>query len=433
MVEGVALLLQGRSEDLKKSLLSEMQKAAEELRFEEAARIRDRLAAVERTLEAQYVSFFHLKDQDVIAIVAGENHLFAVEVLSFRKGKLLSGDSFLFRNPALEEEEILASCVKQYYTSAAYVPKEVLISKPIEQPELIEGWLSELRGNRVIVRVPVRGEGTRLMQLALKNAHDALLREKHRDTVDKVLDRIAAKLHLAKPPRLIEGYDISNIAGSEPVGVKVCFKEGRPDKTLYRAYKMEGFSDQDDPGMILQTVSRRIGHADEEPLPDLLLIDGGKSQLNAAAEALKPLAPDRMPALAGIAKAREEGDEERFYLLNRKNPVIFPRGDSGLMLLMRVRDEAHRFAHTFHTNRRAKAVLRSELDDVPGIGPKKRTALLKAFGSLKNLLSSQDQDIAAIPGITAQDVERIRNRFPENSDQREDAEANARSPLFENR
>ncbi len=229
--------------------------------------------------------------------------------------------------------------------------------------------------------------------------------------MDKALDRVAAKLHLPKPPRLIEGYDISNIAGSEPVGVKVCFKEGRPDKTLYRAYKMEGFPDQDDPGMILQTVSRRIGHADEEPLPDLLLIDGGKSQLNAAAEALKPLAPDRMPALVGIAKAREEGDEERFYLLNRKNPVIFPRGDSGLMLLMRVRDEAHRFAHTFHTNRRAKAVLRSELDDVPGIGPTKRTALLKAFGSLKKLLAAEDRDIAAIPGITARDVERIRNRF----------------------
>ncbi len=179
MVEGVVLLLLGRSEELKKSLVTEMQKAAEELRFEEAARIRDRLASVERTLEAQHVSFFHLKDQDVIAIVAGENSLYAVEVLSFRKGNLLSGDSFLFRNPALEEEEILASCVKQYYTSAAYVPKEVLISKPIEQPELIEGWLSELRGNRVIVRVPVRGEGTRLMQLALKNAHDALLREKY--------------------------------------------------------------------------------------------------------------------------------------------------------------------------------------------------------------------------------------------------------------
>lgn len=411
MVNAVILLLQGRSEELKKNLLADMHKASEELRFEDAARIRDRLASIERTLEAQHVSFFHLKDQDVIAIVSGEDHLFAVEVLSFRKGKLLSGESFLFRNPALEEEEILASCVKQYYTSAAYVPKEVLISKPIEQPDVIEAWLSELRGSRVIVRVPVRGEGTHLLQLALKNAHNALLKEKHRDTMDKALERVAGKLHLAKPPRLIEGYDISNSAGSEPVGVKVCFRDGRPDKSLYRAYKMQGFSDQDDPGMILQTVARRIGHSDEEPLPDLLLIDGGKSQLNAAAEALKPLPEDRRPALAGIAKAREEGDEERFYLLNRKNPVLFPKGDSGLMLLMRVRDEAHRFAHGFHTRTRVQAVVRSELDDVPGIGPAKRTALLKAFGSVKNMLAASDREIVAVPGINERDVERIRRRF----------------------
>jgi len=411
MVNAVILLLQGRSEDLKKSLVADMHKASEELRFEEAARIRDRLASIERTLEAQHVSFFHLKDQDVIAIVSGENNLFAVEVLSFRKGKLLSGESFLFSNQALEEEEILASCVKQYYTSAAYVPKEVLVSKPIEQPELIEVWLSELRGSRVIVRVPQRGEGTRLLQLALKNAHNALLKEKHRDTLDKALERVAAKLHLNRPPRLIEGYDISNMAGSEPVGVKVCFRDGRPDKSLYRAYKMQGFADQDDPGMILQTVARRIGHADEEPLPDLLLIDGGKSQLNAAAEALKPLPADRVPALAGIAKAREEGDEERFYLPNRKNPVLFPKGDSGLMLLMRVRDEAHRFAHAFHTRTRAQAVVRSELDDVPGIGQAKRTALLKAFGSVKNMLAASDGEIEAVPGINAKDVERIRKRF----------------------
>jgi excinuclease ABC subunit C len=411
MVDAVALLLQGRSEDLVKSLKHEMHKAAEELRFEEAARVRDRLTAVERTLEAQHVSFFHLKDQDVIAVVSGDGNIFAVEVLSFRKGNLLSGESFLLRNPALDEEEILASSLKQYYVSAAFVPKEVLISRPIEQPELIEAWLSELRGGKVILRVPVRGQGTRLMQLALKNAHDALLREKLKDTVEKTLQRVAAKLHLSRVPQMIEGYDISNFAGSEPVGVKVCFRDGRPDKALYRYYKMEGFSDQDDPAMILQTISRRLAHSDDEPLPDLFLIDGGKSQLNAASEALKVAPAGATFAVAGIAKAREEGDQERFFLPNRKNPVVFPRGDPGLMLLMRVRDEAHRFAHAFHTNRRAKAVIRSTLDDVPGIGPSKRAALLKTFGSVKDLLSATDAEIAATPGITATDVEQIRNHF----------------------
>jgi excinuclease ABC subunit C len=411
MVQDVSLLLQGRNEDLVRSLEREMRNAAENLRFEEAARIRDRLTAVQRTLEAQNVSFFHLKDQDVVAILAAENDLYVVEVLSFRKGNLLSGDSFVFRNPALEEEEVMAASVKQYYGSGAFVPKEVLISRPIDQPELIESWLTELRGNRVVIRVPARGQGAKLMQLALKNAHDALLREKQKDSVDRSLERIAAKLHLPHSPGLIEGYDISNISGTDPVGVKVCFRDGRPDKSLYRQYKMRGFSDQDDPGMIGQTIVRRVAHRDKEPLPDLFLIDGGKSQLNAAWAALQEVLGKETPAVAGIAKARGEDEEERFFLPNRKNPVVFPRNDSGLMLLMRIRDEAHRFAHSLHTKRRSKTLIRSELDDIPGIGPKKRAALLKAFGSVKAMLRAPDETVAEVPGITNKDVERIRAHF----------------------
>jgi excinuclease ABC subunit C len=239
------------------------------------------------------------------------------------------------------------------------------------------------------------------------------LREKLRDTVDKAIGKIAARLKLPHPPRVIEGYDISNFAGSEPVGVKVCFRDGKPDKSQYRYYKMQGFTDQDDPAMIMQTLTRRLGHVDEEPLPDLFLIDGGKSQLNAATEALKEAPGEKIPPVAGIAKAREEGEEERFFLPNRKNPVVFPKGDPGLMLLMRVRDEAHRFAHAFHTNRRTKAVIRSTLDDVPGIGPAKRAVLLKAFGSVKDLLAASDEAIAATPGITVKDVEEIRSHFRE--------------------
>ena len=302
-------------------------------------------------------------------------------------------------NPALDAEEVLASSIKQYYGSAAFVPKEVLVSRPIEQPQLIEAWLSEMRGNKVTVRVPLRGQGERLMHLALKNAEDALLREAQKDSVEKSLERIASKLHLPSPPRLIEGYDISNISGSQPVGVKVSFKDGAPEKSGYRKYKIQGFPDQDDPGMIHQTITRRVSHRDQEPLPDLFLIDGGKSQLNAASQALRENPGDGTAAIAAIAKARAEGEEERFYLPNRKNPVVFPRGDSGLMLLMRVRDEAHRFAHTFHTKSRTKAVISSALDQIPGIGPKKRQALLRAFGSVRKLLAATDEDIAAVAGI----------------------------------
>jgi len=411
MVKGAVLLLQGRGEDLLRSLRQEMALAAQELRFEEAARIRDRLAAVERSVETQNVSFFHLKDQDVIGVVAGEANLFSVAVLSFRKGKLLSTESFVIHNAALEEQEVLDSCIKQYYGSGAFVPKEVLISRSIDQPELIEAWLSELRGNKVVVRVPARGQGHRSISLALKNAQSALLREVHKDTVEKALERIAAKLHLPGPPILIEGYDISNIAGAEPVGVKVLFRNGRPDKTGYRQFKMRGFPDQDDPGMIHQTVTRRLGHKDEDPLPDLLLIDGGKAQLNAAVEALKQELGKEAPACASIAKPQGEGGLDSFYLLNRKNPVLFHPGDPGLMLLMRVRDEAHRFVHKTHIRRHTKAVIRSALDQVPGIGPKKRQALLTAFGSVKELLSASDEALAAVPGIGRRDVERIRNHL----------------------
>ncbi len=411
MVDQVILLLQGRSEDLLRKLRTQMETAARELRFEEAARVRDRLASVERTLEAQNVSFFHLKDQDVFALLEHEDSLFVVEVLSFRKGNLLSEESFIIRNPALEAEQVLSSAVKQYYAAGTFVPKEILVSRPIDQPEPIEAWLSELRGSKVALKMPQRGQGTRLIMLAIKNAHAALLREKHKITAEASLESIASRLHLSGPPRLIEAYDISNISGSLPVGVKIAFRDGQPDKSGYRKYKMRGFEDQDDPGMIYQTISRRVKHREEESLPDLFLIDGGKSQLNAAEIALKENLGSVYPALAAIAKGRAEGEEDRIYTPNRKNPVQFPRGDSGLMLLMRARDEAHRFAHAFHTKSRKADVIRSELDAVPGIGPKKRTALLKAFASVNDLLAASDEQITAVPGINSTDLIRIREFF----------------------
>lgn len=408
MVKEVILLLQGKSEDLIKSLKYHMDQAAKNLRFEEAARIRDRIHSIERTLEAQNVSFFHLKDLDVVGLVSEEPHLFAVAVLSFRKGNLLSKETFVIRNPALDAEEVLASSIKQYYGSGGFVPKEVLVSRLIEDPEPTEAWLSDLRGSKVTIRVPSRGQGARLMSLALKNAHDAMLREMHKDTVADALVRIAAKLHLPGPPRIIEGYDISNISGSEPTGVKVSFKEGKPDKTAYRTYNMRDFSNQDDPGMIHQTLSRRVSHKDDDPLPDLFLIDGGKSQLNAAVAALRDRLGASAPPVIGIAKARAEGEEERLYVFNRKNPVIFPKGDPGLMLLMRVRDESHRFAHATHTRRRRKTVIRSSLDAIPGIGPKKRQALLAAFGSVKSLRAASNDDIAQVKGIAQRDIQNLR-------------------------
>ncbi len=427
MVKAVTLLLQGKSADLVRDLQEEMKKASQELRFEEAARIRDSIASVNRTLEVQNVAFFHLKDQDVMGLYKGESEDYVVQVISFRMGKLLSEDSFFLGKVDLDTEEVMTSAVKQYYGSGAFVPKEILVSHPIEDPDLIETWLAELRGNKVSIRVPVRGQGSRLMALALKNAHSSYLRRAVPDTAEVSLQKIAERLGLPGPPRLIEGYDISNVAGTEPVGVKIAFKDGKPYKTVYRKYKMKGFSDQDDPGMIHQTMTRRLGRRASDPLPDLFLIDGGKSQLNAAVAALKETLGSEAPPVAAIAKARKEGEIDRIFVPNRKNHMNFPKGDPGLMLLMRVRDESHRFVHTFHSDSRHKAVIRSVLEDVPGIGTKKRDALLTKFGSLRGILNASDEDISQIKGVNGTDIERIREHF-KNMEPREKADVLSTEP-----
>ena len=411
MVEGVTLLLRGKSKDLIRNLEKEMKRSSEQMRFEEAARIRDRIAAIRRTLEIQNVSFFHLKDQDVVGLVSGEGDIYVVQILSFRRGKLLSEDSFRFRNKALDVSEIMSSAVKQYYSDGTFVPREILLSEEIDNIELIQIWLSELRGSKVVVKVPTRGQGTSLIALALKNAHNTLLREQRNDSIEKALIRIANKLGLSEPPELVEGYDISNVAGSDPVGVKIAFRDGTKDKSCYRTFKMKGFDNQDDPGMIYQTLVRRLSRAQEDPLPDLFLIDGGKSQLNAAVTALQENLGKSFPTIAAIAKGRNQGEQDRIYLPNRKNPLKFTQGDPALMMLMQVRDESHRFAHSFHTKSRKKAVIRSELDNVQGIGLKKREALLKTFGSVDRILAASDNEIMKINGIGQKDVDRIRKHF----------------------
>jgi excinuclease ABC subunit C len=431
MVEAVTLLLSGKADDLLYTMQREMEKASRELRFEEAARIRDRISSVQRTLERQNVSFFHLKDQDVIGLIQSDKERFVIEALSFRQGNLLSADSHFFTNPALGPEEVLASFIKQYYSAGAFVPKEILISHPIENMELIRDWLSDLRRARVEVRVPARGQGARLMALALKNANAAMMREKQKDAMENVAQRIRAKLHLPLIPSVIEGYDISNLAGSDPIGVKISFKDGKPHKPAYRVFKMRGFQDQDDPGMIHQTISRRINHREDDPLPDLFLIDGGKSQLNAAAKALSETLGQSAPPVASIAKARKENAQDRIFIVNRKNPINFPQGDPGLMLLMRVRDESHRFAHTAHSKTHGRAVIRSTLDDLPGIGPKKREALLRAFGSLKGLLEAPDERILEVRGVNRKDLKTIRAYFTNTKgDAVEDPEKDPDAPIF---
>jgi len=408
MVESATLFLQGRGDELIKQLKSNMQDAAVNLHFEEAARIRDLLSAVERTIETQNVSFFHQKDQDAICIIQPDPAMYVMTVLSFRKGNLLSQESFVIRNQALDTQEVLSSGIRQYYHGASRYPQEVIISQQIDQQELVESWLSGLRGTRVSIRVALRGQGFRLIALAKKNAHNAYLREMQKNLEGEVLARIAAKFGLRRVPEIIELYDISNTSGAKPVGVKVSFVQGRPVKSRYRRYQIRGFTDQNDPAMMYQVLTRRMAHCETDPPPDLVVVDGGKAQLNAAMKALEAVSETKEVSAAGIAKARNEGELDCFYLPGRKNPVLFQRGDPALLALMRMRDEAHRFAHAYHSKLRDSSSTASWLDTVPGIGPKKKKALLKAFGSVKGLLGAEDSEILKVPGVGNKDLERIR-------------------------
>ena len=411
MVENVSLFLEGKNEELTKALKREMEHASEDLRFEEAARIRDRLHAVDRTLQKQNVSFFHFKDQDVFAVLEEPDDTYVIEILSFRKGNLLAEESFIIRNSTIDKHEVLNSSIKQFYYNATSVPAEIIVQKNLERQEIIESWLSDLRGSKVSIRVGIRGPRARLIELALKNARVSLEREKQKKSTENALDPLAAKLRLDTSLNLIECYDISNISGVEPVGVKVAFLDGKPLKSAYRKFKIRDFKDQNDPGMINQVISRRVSHSEEDILGDLLVIDGGKSQLNAAVAALKDLAPESRPPVISIAKGRAPGESDKIYAYNRKNPLSLPNGDVSLLAIMKIRDESHRYAHSFHTKRRTKSVIRSNLDDVTGIGQKKRTLLLNTFGSLKGVLQATDKQLEDVSGITSRDVLKIREYF----------------------
>ncbi len=411
MVNSITLLLDGKSAEFTKFLEQQMEEASKDLRFEEAARLRDRLASVKRTLEMQSVSFFHLKDQDVIALVPGEDDTYSVSALSFRKGNLIAEESFVFKSPTLENEEILTAAIKQFYHTGAFIPRDILVSHTVEQTDLLEAWLSEIRGSKVTIRVPQRGDGMRLMRLALKNSENALLRDRQKDSMKKLLERIAMKINFRSTLNSIECYDISNLAGSEPVGAKVSFLEGKPNKSAYRKYRIRDFQDQDDPGMIHQTISRRIERLDKDPLPDLMLIDGGKSQLNAAVAALDKSPLTRKVPVISIAKAVDDEDTDRIYVPNRKNHVNFKKGDPALLLLMRIRDEAHRFVLSFHKESRKKSVIKSLLDQVTGIGPQKRKALLISFGSVKGIIEATDSRLREVAGFSEVEIRRVQTEL----------------------
>lgn len=398
MIDQLVLFLQGNTREAERRLKDQMGEAVKALDFERAVRLRDQLSAIKKLKEQQRVARAEGPDEDVLALGA---YLDEVCVLLFRVrgGKLVAEEHyFLSGAEGLSAGEVLGSFIKQYYHSGREIPATILVSEALLEVGLLAEWLSRLRGSRVVIRVPKRGRGRELLKLALENA--ILNAEQRTKRALKSQERGRARvlelqqaLELARAPRMLECVDISHFGGQETVGSLVSFSNGQPDKKGYRRYKISGNTAGDDYAAVQEVVRRRISQAGGTPLPDLLVIDGGRGQLHAAEEVLRE-AGCREVALVALAK-----EEEQIFRAGRLAPLSLSRSHPGLHLLQQARDEAHRFAHAYQeTLRRRKAKL-SILNAVPGIGKKRRNALLKNFGSLARLREAGPEELAAVPGM----------------------------------
>jgi excinuclease ABC subunit C len=478
-VEEVALFLEGKADELQSQLTARMNDASSKLHFERAAQLRDQRRAIERSLEKQRSVLADTADLDVLGFYR-EGGLLEVQLLFFRGGRLSGGRSFSFKKQEFPTDELVMSFLDQYYESGALIPKEVLLPIALPDAEAREALLSERKGERVRIQVPERGEKARLLEMAAENARHNFEEQKRTEkSAFDHLQRLQTRLRLPRLPRRIEGFDISTFQGQLTVGSQVVFTDGEPDKSGYRLFKVRGDATGDDFAAMFQVLTRRLKRGiEEKSLPDLLVVDGGKGQLNVARAALREagLSLSDVP-LAGLAKSRVLEDEERFaarqgfrladawaekagpepevpqiedavaraaegatayveppeppsrpgrsrkkgrfrkdeierspervFLPGQKNPLVLRQNTGELFLLARLRDEAHRFAITYHRKLRRERNFRSVLEQVPGIGEKRKRAMLAHFGSLKRIRASTPEEIAQVEGFNLQLAERV--------------------------
>lgn len=405
-VQEAVLFLEGKATELVSRLKLRMQEAARALRFEEAARLRDQLIAIERSLERQKVAEVDPVDRDVFALHREGDRLL-LYVLYLREGRITGGQAFPFSGQEFPSEELLPSFVNLYYAQDNFVPGEVLLPVELEGAEALEELLSEKRGQRVRVLVPRRGAKVELLALAQKNAEQAFVdRQRTREESLAILERLQQKLHLVRRPRRMECFDISHFQGSAVVASQVAITDGELDKARYRRFRVKTVDGNDDFAAMYEIVSRRArrGLADGD-LPDLLVIDGGKGQLASALAALKDAGVEGLDVV-GLAKARDlevtdEGatrSEERVFVPGRKDPIVLPQRSAELFLLTRLRDEAHRFAITYQQRVLRRRNLHSQLEDIPGVGEGRRKALLRHFGSVKRVREADIEALAEVVG-----------------------------------
>jgi len=406
IVKQVRHFLEGRDRELLDELRAGMEAAAEREDFEEAARLRDRMFKIERTLERQRITQTASVDQDVIGI-ARLGAAVDLQLLFVRGGLLIGRKDFFWPNAAdTSDDELVLAAVEQFYNKDGQPPAELLVPVDIPDVGLIARWLSEKRGEAVKVLVPERGTKHQLVKLAEENAASSAADHLRDEAIDRQAGEELRRLfRLDRVPRRIEGFDISNTMGAQSVASMVVWEEGRMKKADYRKFKIATVTGANDFASIREAVSRRYGGMEDLARPDLVLIDGGLGQLAAAIEGLKEVGEERLPVI-GLAKARGEKDE-RVYLAGRKNPVPLKGQSPATHLLQRIRDEAHRFAVSFHRTLRGKALLSSKLDQIIGIGEIRRARLLKRFGSVERVAAASD-DALRESGIDERTVAELR-------------------------
>jgi len=405
IVKELTLFLEGRAGDVVALLTEQMERAVDGLRFEEAAFLRDRIADIEKIGRRQRVLTARLVDRDVVAVARHEGYAVA-SVVRVRGGKLIACENCpLELGPRTNDEEVMETFLKQFYSlSRGSLPNEILLDSDPPDREAIEKWLGEGASRRVRISAPSRGEKRLLVDFARDNARQALKRTFESRRVPDSVVELGEALGMKRQPRLISGIDISSIGGAHPVGTVVTFRDGRPDRALYRRYRIRTVKGSDDYAMIREVVSRHLKRTvkEERELPDLLLIDGGKGQLSAAATALRGTGA-RGVTLVGLAKREEE-----VFVRGRATPLPLPPDSRAKRLLVRVRNEVHRFSIAYHRLLREREARRSLLDGVPGVGPSRKEALLRKFGSVRSIMERPPEEIAEVPGIGIATARRIK-------------------------
>jgi excinuclease ABC subunit C len=411
-IERSVQFLEGRYDALARDLRHEMLVASEALDYERAGLLRDRVTAIERTTDRQEVHAYKGDDFDALGVALAEGDA-AVQLLRVRDGTIVGRDHFFLEGAeGATPGEVLGSFLRQHYAAASTFPPEIVVPEPIPDAETFVAFAEEKRGTHVELHVPQRGKKKRLIDLAVRNAQDALEQERVRWLADKgktdtALVELQQALGLEGPPKRIECFDVSHVQGTNVVSSMVVFEDGRPAKQSYRRFRAKLSDRNDDFANMRDTLRRRFarsaaGENDGWPVPDLVILDGGKGQLAEGVGALSDAGLLQIP-IAALAKEREE-----LFVPGRPDPIVLPQRSQGLFLVQRIRDEAHRFAVTYHQQLRGKRAVRSILDEIQGVGPAKKRALLRKFGSVKGMRDATEADLAGVAGVGPALAERIK-------------------------